>query len=499
MLHGWLGAGVATCALAYVVVSAQPISAARPNIDYPTLALQVALDRAGISPGLVDGRPGARTNEALAVFQRARGLPETNTLDPASRDALGPDTDKATRPYTITAEDVAGPFQKKIPDDLMSQGELETLAYTSIVELLAERFHTDERLLRLLNPKARFREGEVILVPDVEPMSVPAESKRRGVAGQSASRADAVVVSRFPALAMVVDTAGRLLFAAPVTSGSEHDPLPIGQWKVTDVYLLPVFHYNPALFWDADPSHARTSIKPGPNNPVGVAWIDIDREHYGLHGTPEPRAIGRSASHGCVRLTNWDVLRLLEFVKPGTRVVFSEQPPDLRSASDVSAVPAKKNGETDDDLTELRRRSLLVPVRDVPRAQLIPSFTQTRDGHVHEALDIPAPRGTPVLAVEAGSIAKLFKSKPGGLTVYQFDPSRRYAYYYAHLDRYAPGLSEGKLVERGDLLGYVGSTGNASPTQPHLHFAIFRLGPEQRWWQGVALDPYAVYMTSHDG
>lgn len=145
------------------------------------------------------------------------------------------------------------------------------------------------------------------------------------------------------------------------------------------------------------------------------------------------------------------------------------------------------------DIVELARRDLLIPVQGADRAQLVPSFAQARDGRLHEALDILSPRGTPVLAVETGTIAKLFTSKPGGLTIYQFDPSRRYAYYYAHLDRYADGLAGDKHVARGEVLGYVGTTGNADPVRPHLHFAIFKLGPEQRWWQGVAIDAYAVW------
>jgi lipoprotein-anchoring transpeptidase ErfK/SrfK len=253
-------------------------------------------------------------------------------LDRASRAALKLDTARATVAYTVTAEDVAGPFEAAIPPDLTAQGALKTLGYTSVVELLAERFHTTERTLRRLNPRARFTEGDTIEAPDVEPLTLPAASKRRDEAGRDAARVGSIVVSRSPSIVMVLDTAGALLFAAPVTSGSEHDPLPIGQWKVTDVYLLPVFHYNPALFWDADQTHAKTTIQPGPNNPVGVAWIDIDRQHYGLHGTPEPASVGRSASHGCVRLTNWDIARLLTFVKPGTRVIFDEQPPELPSA-----------------------------------------------------------------------------------------------------------------------------------------------------------------------
>ncbi len=293
------------------------------------LAVQVALDRAGISAGLIDGRVGARTRDALTLFQRTRGLPETGTADAATLAALGVHEKQATVAYTLTAEDVAGPFVE-IPSDMMQQGALPSLGYTSAAELIAERFHTDATTLRRLNPSAGFREDDVLQVPAVEPMRAPAETQRRDGPGAQASAVQAIVVSVQPPVAVVIGTGGDLLFAAPVTSGSDHDPLPLGEWKVLDVYLNPVFHYNPALFWDADPSHAQAVLKPGPNNPVGLAWIDIDREHYGLHGTPEPRTVGHTTSHGCVRLTNWDVVRLLDFVRPGTRVLFDERLPAIK-------------------------------------------------------------------------------------------------------------------------------------------------------------------------
>ena len=122
----------------------------------------------------------------------------------------------------------------------------------------------------------------------------------------------------------VTDPSGRIVFYAPVTTGSKHDPLPIGKWKVNGVRVNPTFHYNPHLFWNADPRDAKATIPAGPNNPVGLVWIDISKEHYGLHGTPEPSAIGRAQSHGCVRLTNWDALKLASLVKPGTRVLFKK-------------------------------------------------------------------------------------------------------------------------------------------------------------------------------
>ena len=137
--------------------------------------------------------------------------------------------------------------------------------------------------------------------------------------------------------------------------------------------------------------------------------------------------------------------------------------------------------------------NLLVPVRGIQPAELTDTFNQTRGGtRIHEALDIMAPRGREVVAVADGKVAKLFNSKQGGVTMYQFDPTERFTYYYAHLDRYAQGLVEGKLLKRGELVGYVGSTGNANPNGPHLHFAIFELGPEKRWWEGRPINPYPL-------
>ena len=141
------------------------------------------------------------------------------------------------------------------------------------------------------------------------------------------------------------------------------------------------------------------------------------------------------------------------------------------------------------DVAWLEAQHLIVPVQGVASTDLRATFDERRGGKPHEALDIAAPRGTPVVAAGDGRVIKLFDSKAGGLTVYQFDPGGRFAYYYAHLDRYAHGLREGSLLAKGDVVGYVGTSGNAPPNAPHLHFAIFRLGPEQRWWQGTAVDP----------
>jgi murein DD-endopeptidase MepM/ murein hydrolase activator NlpD len=164
----------------------------------------------------------------------------------------------------------------------------------------------------------------------------------------------------------------------------------------------------------------------------------------------------------------------------------------------IAQAATDEEAQAAQDQSYLAGRRLLLPVEGVAPAALRDTFNEGRDAGArpHEALDIPAPHGTPVYAVDDGRLVKLFTSVPGGLTIYQFDPSNRYAYYYAHLDRYADGLREGMALARGDLIGYVGSTGNASADAPHLHFAIFRLGPEQQWWKGEALNPYPLLVNA---
>ncbi|QJR13825.1 M23 family metallopeptidase [Usitatibacter palustris] len=169
----------------------------------------------------------------------------------------------------------------------------------------------------------------------------------------------------------------------------------------------------------------------------------------------------------------------------------------LAMKSPAQAAHPLTNPELATDHELLESRQLLIPVQGVERKALRDNFDERRSaGHKHEALDIMAPRGTPVLAVGDGKVAKLFKSVAGGLTVYQFDADEKFAYYYAHLDRYAPGLQQGQALKRGEVLGYVGSTGNAPPSAPHLHFTIFRLGPDKRWWVGTAINPYPFLVAT---
>ena len=171
-------------------------------------------------------------------------------------------------------------------------------------------------------------------------------------------------------------------------------------------------------------------------------------------------------------------------------------PPDvgasIRSSTPPLQLPAPPEAEGDG--SGLLTRNIGLPIRGLNAADIQDTFDQARSAgeRRHEAADIMAPRGTPVVAVDNGIIAKLFTSKPGGLTIYQFDSTEKYCFYYAHLDRYADGLKDGMLVKRGDTIGYVGSTGNADPAAPHLHFAIFELGPEKKWWEGKPINPYPV-------
>lgn len=168
----------------------------------------------------------------------------------------------------------------------------------------------------------------------------------------------------------------------------------------------------------------------------------------------------------------------------------SPRPPSATGKANAAPMTAR---DVDAAVARLRGRRLRVPVVGVDARSLVSSFSQARGARVHEALDIMAAAGTPVVAVEEGTVAKLFTSDAGGLTIYQFDPTGTVAYYYAHLRGYAPGLAEGDVIARGQVIGYVGSTGNASPDAPHLHFAVFLLGPERRWWQGTPIDPYALF------
>lgn len=296
--------------LIMALLAALPAAAAAQPLT--VAEIQILLDRAGFSAGEIDGRGGANTRNALVAFQKAAQLDATGRLDSATEAMLRQAGNEGPiwRTYTLTEDDVRGPFVP-VPDDMMKKAELPALGYGSAREAIAEAFHVSPALLTKLNPGARLVAGEELKVPNVRP-----------VAEASKVRAAQVEVSKNGNYVSALDAQGRLIFFAPATSGSEHDPLPLGDWKVKGVSRNPTFGYNPDLFWDADSDHTKAKIAPGPNNPVGLVWIDLDKEHYGLHGTGEPGKVGHAESHGCVRMTNWDALRLASMVEPGTQVRF---------------------------------------------------------------------------------------------------------------------------------------------------------------------------------
>lgn len=277
--------------------------------------MQVMLSRQGFSPGLIDGKPGRNTERALAAFLSARKLEKPQPDDCAAWQGLAGEGFSATTSYTVTAEDVAGPFVT-VPEELSQQAALPELGYESALEKIAERFHTSPAFLEERNPGVTVQAGGVLTVPNVEPFDP--ETKPAPATAPAKMRLEVTKEG----LLTVYSADGAVVFTAPVSSGSRHDPLPTGTWKVNGIGWRPKFHYNPALFWDAEATDTKATIPPGPNNPVGVVWIDINVPHYGIHGTPEPSRIGYAQSHGCVRLTNWDAARVASLVGANTPVIF---------------------------------------------------------------------------------------------------------------------------------------------------------------------------------
>ena len=290
------------------------------------LRVEILLDRAHFSCGEIDGRYGQNLKNAVEAYQSANQLTVDGVVGPSMWHILNQDSAEAVIEHTISAKEIAGPFVKTIPTDMVARSKLKGMYYASPLQAFTGKYHASEALLRRLNPGQSFDSaGQVILVPNVE---TPSPGRAASVVVTGLATKDPIRAASVEAL----NSAGKVLFYAPANIGGAHDPLPVGEWKVTDIVHNPWYNYNPDLFWD--PAHPNTTAKipPGPNGPVGLVWIS--KPHYGLHGASDPGLIGRTHSDGCIRMTNWDALELAKLVEVNTPVIMKEGPgsPGAREA-----------------------------------------------------------------------------------------------------------------------------------------------------------------------
>ena len=281
------------------------------------LRLQVLLDRAFFSPGVMDGSWGANTEKALFWFQRREGLRATGALDSVTFERLATragSPKELVRRHRLTSEDVAGPFMK-MPDDWWEQAELECSCYESLGEKLGETFHSTTRLLEALNPGVKLDalgEGDELWVPNV-----------RDTTSRPAEVATLVVSDRGKYL-HALDAGGRIVYHFPATLGASYDPSPTGDFHIVRVKENPAWHLQPELLEKVPDEKPSVVVPAGPNNAVGLVWMALSAPHYGIHGTKAPETIGYASSAGCVRLTNWDAVFLARRVKAGLPVQFRD-------------------------------------------------------------------------------------------------------------------------------------------------------------------------------
>jgi lipoprotein-anchoring transpeptidase ErfK/SrfK len=289
-----------------------PVTSRRPSAV--VLKAQVLLDRLSFSPGAIDARAEDNFAKALAAFQRAHELAPSGKLDADTWEQLAGSGDlPALIEYEIRDDDVKGPFTPSIPKKLEDMSTLEHLDYTGPVQLLAEKFHISQSLLRDLNRgRALDRAGSVIIVPNV----------RAARADDAVARVE-VDKARKAVRAFAAD--GTLVAFYPASIGSKEKPAPSGTFRIRGVAEHPTYHYDPKFQFKGVKAQHKFAIRPGPNNPVGLVWIDLSKPSYGIHGTPDPTKIGKTQSHGCIRLTNWDALDLAHRVRKGVQVAFLDR------------------------------------------------------------------------------------------------------------------------------------------------------------------------------
>ena len=276
--------------------------------DAGLLRLQILLDRSGFSPGEIDGLPGENTRLAIAEYRKAKDLGSGDAADAGLIQSLtAADAAPVTAEYRLTQADVSGPFSPPPGADLAEQAKAGT-QYSTARERLAERFHISEALLQALNPGVDFRAaGATILVPALRETALPAVAR--------------IEVDKTDRAVRAFDAAGTLVAYFPATIGSGDNPTPSGSLTVVGVAPRPDYLYDPSRL-SFGKGGEKVVVPAGPNNPVGAVWIDLSRDTYGIHGTPDPSKVGKTASHGCVRLTNWDAQKLAAAVKPGVTVRF---------------------------------------------------------------------------------------------------------------------------------------------------------------------------------